>query len=30
MIEKMRIALIHVGQETNDFNPVPTTLLDFE
>ena len=26
----MRIALIHVGQETNDFNPVLTTLRDFE
>jgi len=26
----MRIALIHVGQETNDFNPVPTTLRDFQ
>jgi microcystin degradation protein MlrC len=26
----MRIALIHVGQETNDFNPVPTTLRDYE
>jgi len=26
----MRIALIHIGQETNDFNPVPTTLRDFE
>ena len=25
----MRIALIHIGQETNDFNPVPTTLRDF-
>lgn len=25
----MRIALIHVGQETNDFNPVATTLRDF-
>ena len=25
----MRLALIHVGQETNDFNPVPTTLRDF-
>ena len=30
MIEKMRIALIHIGQETNDFNPVPTTLRDYE
>ena len=26
----MRIALIHVAQESNDFNPVPTTLHDFE
>jgi microcystin degradation protein MlrC len=26
----MRIALIHVAQETNDFNPVPTTLRDYE
>ena len=26
----MRIALIHIGQETNDFNPVLTTLRDFE
>ena len=25
----MRIAIIHIGQETNDFNPVPTTLADF-
>jgi microcystin degradation protein MlrC len=25
-----RIALIHVMQETNTFNPVPTTLADFE
>jgi microcystin degradation protein MlrC len=25
----MRLAVIHVGQETNDFNPVPTTLRDF-
>ena len=25
----MRIALIHIGQETNDFNPLPTTLRDF-
>jgi microcystin degradation protein MlrC len=25
----MRIALIHISQETNDFNPVPTTLDDF-
>lgn len=26
----MRIALIHVAQETNDFNPVLTTLADYE
>jgi microcystin degradation protein MlrC len=26
----MRLALIHVGQETNDFNPVPTTLRDYQ
>ena len=26
----MRIATIHVGQETNDFNPLPTTLDDFK
>lgn len=26
----MRLALIHIVQETNDFNPVPTTLADFE
>lgn len=25
----MRIATIAIGQETNDFNPVPTTLDDF-
>ncbi|WP_421724435.1 M81 family metallopeptidase [Bauldia sp.] len=25
----MRIALIHIAQETNDFNPVPTTLADY-
>ena len=25
----MRIALIHISQETNDFNPQPTTLADF-
>jgi microcystin degradation protein MlrC len=25
----MRIGLIHISQETNDFNPVPTTLDDF-
>ena len=25
----MRVAVVHVGQETNDFNPVPTTLADF-
>ncbi|TCR65570.1 M81 family metallopeptidase [Bosea sp. BK604] len=26
----MRLALIHIAQETNDFNPVLTTLADFE
>ena len=26
----MRIATIHVGQETNDFNPLPTTIDDFK
>jgi len=26
----MRIALIHVAQETNDFNPVLTTMADYE
>lgn len=26
----MRIAIIHLAQETNDFNPVLTTLADFE
>lgn len=25
----MRLALVHVSQETNDFNPLPTTLRDF-
>ncbi len=25
----MRVAIIHVGQETNDFNPIPATLDDF-
>ncbi|HVL72326.1 MAG TPA: M81 family metallopeptidase [Beijerinckiaceae bacterium] len=25
----MRLALIHVAQETNDFNPQPTTLRDY-
>lgn len=25
----MRIALIHIGQETNDFNPLPTSLRDY-
>jgi microcystin degradation protein MlrC len=25
----MRLAVIHLGQETNDFNPLPTTLRDF-
>ena len=29
MIVTMRIALIHIGQETNDFNPLPTTLRDY-
>jgi microcystin degradation protein MlrC len=27
---RRRIALVHVMQETNTFNPVPTTLADFE
>ena len=26
----MRIALIHVAQETNDFNPLPTSMEDYE
>ena len=26
----MRIALIHIGQETNDFNPLPTMLRDYQ
>lgn len=26
----MRLALINIGQETNDFNPVPTTLRDYQ
>ncbi len=26
----MRIAVIHVAQETNDFNPIATTLRDYE
>ena len=26
----MRIALIHISQETNDFNPQLTTLADFK
>ncbi len=26
----MRLAVIHVGQETNDFNPVLTSLRDFQ
>ena len=26
----MRLAVIHIGQETNDFNPLLTTLRDFE
>ncbi|MGJ8529877.1 M81 family metallopeptidase [Maritalea sp.] len=25
----MRIALIHIAQETNDFNPLPTTMEDY-
>ena len=25
----MRVAVIHIGQETNDFNPVPTTMAGF-
>jgi microcystin degradation protein MlrC len=25
----MRLALIHIGQESNDFNPAPTTLDDY-
>ena len=25
-INKFMIALINIGQETNDFNPLPTTL----
>ena len=25
----MRVATIHIGQETNDFNPLPTTLENF-
>jgi microcystin degradation protein MlrC len=25
----MRLALIHIGQETNDFNPQPTVLADY-
>ncbi|HEV7284981.1 MAG TPA: M81 family metallopeptidase, partial [Kaistia sp.] len=25
----LRIAVIHISQETNDFNPVPTTLDDY-
>ena len=30
MIDTARIALIHLMQETDTFNPVPTTLGDFE
>ncbi len=30
MTDTVRIALIHVMQETNTFNPVSTTLADFE
>lgn len=26
----MRLGLIHIAQETNDFNPAPTILADFE
>jgi microcystin degradation protein MlrC len=26
----LRLALIHVSQETNDFNPQPTTMRDYE
>lgn len=26
----MRIALIHISQETNDFNPAPTVLADYQ
>ena len=26
----MRLGVLHITQETNDFNPVPTTLRDFE
>ena len=26
----MRVAIINIGQETNDFNPEPTTLRDYE
>jgi microcystin degradation protein MlrC len=26
----MRIGLIHIAQETNDFNPLPTRLADYE
>lgn len=26
----MRLAVIHIGQETNDFNPILTSLRDFE
>jgi hypothetical protein len=26
----MRIGVIHISQETNDFNRQPTTLRDFE
>jgi microcystin degradation protein MlrC len=29
-MKNMRIALIHVSQETNDFNPVPTSLSDYQ
>jgi microcystin degradation protein MlrC len=26
----MKLAVIHIGQETNDFNPLPTTMRDYE
>lgn len=28
-MKPLRIATLQIGQETNDFNPVPTTLADF-
>ncbi len=30
MTKSLRVALIHVMQETDTFNPVPTTIVDFE